>query len=65
MASLPEIPINPDLNGEGIDESQVIPGPIMGMRLLLDVALGSEEALRRIRRANAPRGGSRICTWLE
>jgi hypothetical protein len=30
-----EIPINPDLNGVEINKSQVIPGPTMGLRLLL------------------------------
>jgi hypothetical protein len=42
-----EIPINPDLNGEEIDEAKVIPSPIMGLRLLLDIALGSEEESKR------------------
>jgi hypothetical protein len=42
-----EIPINPDLADKEIDEAQVIPGPIMGMRLLLDIALGSEEESKR------------------
>jgi hypothetical protein len=42
-----EIPINSDLADKEIDEAQVIPGPIMGMRLLLDIALGSEEESRR------------------
>ncbi len=42
-----EIPINPDLKGLEINESQVIPGPIMGLRLLLDIALGSEEESKK------------------
>jgi hypothetical protein len=42
-----EIPINPDLKGAKINESQVIPGPIMGLRLLLDIALGSEEESKK------------------
>jgi hypothetical protein len=42
-----EIPINPDLSGEEIDEAKVIPGPVMGLRLLLDVALGSEEESKK------------------
>lgn len=42
-----EIPINPDLKDEEIDETQVIPGPIMGLRLLLDIARGSEEESKK------------------
>lgn len=38
-----EIPINADLDGMEIDEAKVMPGPILGLRLLLDVALGSEK----------------------
>jgi len=36
-----EIPTNPDFDGEEIDESGIVPGPIMGLRLLIDIALGS------------------------
>jgi hypothetical protein len=42
-----EIPVNPDLADKEIDEEQIIPGPIMGMRLLLDIAIGSEEESKR------------------
>ena len=42
-----EIPTNPDLHDKDIDVADVIPGPIMGLRLLLDVALGSEEESRK------------------
>jgi hypothetical protein len=38
-----EIPTNPDFAGKEVDESGVIPGPIMTLRLLTDIALGSEE----------------------
>jgi hypothetical protein len=37
-----EIPTNPDFSGEDIDESEVVPGPTMSLRLLIDIALGSE-----------------------
>lgn len=41
-----EIPANPDFDGIDVDEDQIVPGPIAGMTLLLDIALGSEEQSR-------------------
>jgi hypothetical protein len=42
-----EIPTNPDFEGsEQIDEDGIMPGPIMGMRLLMDIALGDEKEAR-------------------
>lgn len=38
-----EIPTDPDLVGKEIDEDAIIPGPIMTLRLLVDIALGTEE----------------------
>ena len=38
-----EIPINPDFDGEEIDEAGIVPGQTMGLRLLMDIALGTEE----------------------
>ena len=38
-----EIPTNPDFDGQEIDEEQIVPGQIMTIRLLADIALGSEE----------------------
>jgi hypothetical protein len=38
-----EIPTNPDLDGQEIDEDAIVPGQIMSLRLLADIALGSEE----------------------
>jgi hypothetical protein len=38
-----EIPTNPDFDGKEIDEDGIVPGPIMTLRLLADIALGSEE----------------------
>ena len=38
-----EIPTNPDFDGEEIDEEGIMPGPVMTIRLLLDIALGSEQ----------------------
>ncbi len=37
-----EIPTNEDFAGIDIDEDGIIPGPIMTVKMLLDIALGSE-----------------------
>lgn len=37
-----EIPTDPDMDGKDIDYDGITPGPIMTMRLLCDLALGSE-----------------------
>jgi hypothetical protein len=41
-----EIPTNPDYDGSDIVEEAIVPGPIMSMQLLLDIALGDEERSR-------------------
>jgi hypothetical protein len=41
-----EIPTNPDFDGKEIDEDGIVPGPVITLRLLLDIALGSEEESR-------------------
>lgn len=43
-----EIPTNPDFDGkyDEIDENGIIPGPILSLRVLFDVALGSDESAR-------------------
>jgi hypothetical protein len=38
-----EIPTNPDFDGAEVDESGIIPGPVITLRLMTDIALGSEE----------------------
>ena len=52
-----EIPTNPEFDDKKLDAEKVIPGPLLGLRLLVDVALGSEEESRKYvdefrRRAN-------------
>jgi hypothetical protein len=37
-----EIPTNEDFDGEEIDEAGIIPGPVMTVKMMLDIALGSE-----------------------
>lgn len=41
-----EIPTNPDFDGKEVDEKEILPGPVLGLRLLWDIALGSEEESR-------------------
>jgi hypothetical protein len=41
-----EIPTNPDYDGREVDEGGIVPGPIMGMQLLMVIALGDEERSR-------------------
>jgi hypothetical protein len=38
-----EIPTNPVFDGKDIDQSEIIPGRIAGLRMILDIALGSEK----------------------
>ena len=41
-----EMTINPDFDGKEIDEAEIHPGPVMGLQLLCDIALGSDERSR-------------------
>jgi hypothetical protein len=41
-----EIPTNPDFDDKEVDENGIVPGPVMGMQLLMDIALGDEERSR-------------------
>lgn len=41
-----EIPANPDYDGSEVDEDGIVPGPVMSMQLLMDIALGDEERSR-------------------
>ena len=41
-----EIAVDPDLHDEEIDQTKVIPSQLLGLRLLLDIALGSEDGRR-------------------
>ena len=41
-----EIPSDPDLEGGDIDEEEIVPGLLMGIQILLDIALGDEERSR-------------------
>jgi len=41
-----EIPSNPDFDGAEVDESGIVPGPVMTMQLLMDIAVGDDEKSR-------------------
>ena len=41
-----ELAINPDYERQEIDEAGIMPGPLMSLRILCDVALGSDEQSR-------------------
>lgn len=41
-----EIPTNPDFDGREVDANGIVPGAIMSMQLLMDIALGDEERSR-------------------
>lgn len=41
-----EIPTDPDFDGQEIDEAGIMPGRVMGLHLLCEIALGNEEKSR-------------------
>jgi hypothetical protein len=46
-----EIPINPDFDGQEIDESGIVPGAILSLQMLIEVASGNTELLEQWRKA--------------
>lgn len=41
-----EIPTNPDFDGREIDDAAIVPGPLIGLQVLQDIALGPDERSR-------------------
>lgn len=41
-----DIPTDPTFDGKDIDEAEIVPGPLLRLQLLCDIALGSEEQSR-------------------
>ncbi len=41
-----ELSVNPDYDGKEIDEDGIMPGPLVSLKILCDVALGSDEQSR-------------------
>jgi hypothetical protein len=50
-----EIPTNPDFDGQEIDEAGIVPGTILSLQILIEVASGNKELLERWRKE----GGNR------
>ncbi len=48
-----EIPTNPDFDGQEIDEAGVVPGAILSLQMLIEVASGNTELLERWRKQGA------------
>ncbi|NMM07720.1 hypothetical protein [Polaromonas sp.] len=46
-----EIPTNPDFDGQEIDESGIVPGPVLMLQMMLEVVSGNEEFLNHYRQA--------------
>lgn len=56
-----EIPTNPDFDGREIDEAAIVPGPLIGLQVLQDIALGPDERSRfywEEMKRRADRGGA-------
>lgn len=51
-----EIPTNPDFDGVDVAVDEVIPGPVLMLQLILDVATGNQELLARFSTAMGERG---------
>jgi hypothetical protein len=49
-----EMTTNPDHDGKNAEESEIIPGSIIGLRILMDVAMGSREYLQELRKHTPP-----------
>ena len=41
-----EIPTNPDFDGADVDSSEIVPGPVMTIELLMEIALGDDKRRR-------------------
>lgn len=51
-----EIPTNPDFDGQEIDEDGIVPGAVLGLQMLIEVAAGNTELLEHWRRKGAKVG---------
>lgn len=48
-----EIPINPDYDGKEIDHAGIVPGAVLSLQMLIEVASGSTELLEQWRKARS------------
>ncbi len=44
-----EIPVNSDFDGQEIDAEEIVPGPVLTLQMMLEVASGNEELLKQYR----------------
>lgn len=51
-----DIATNPDFDGQDIDEAGIVPGSILSLQMLIEVASGNTEFLEQWRKAQMPRG---------
>jgi len=51
-----EIPTSPDFDGQEIDEAGIVPGSILSLQMLIEVASGNTELLEHWRKAQTQRG---------
>lgn len=51
-----EIATNPDFDGQEIDEAGIVPGSILSLQMLIEVASGNTELLEQWRKAKMQRG---------
>lgn len=50
-----EVPTNPDFDGQDIDEEGIVPGSVLSLQLLIEVASGNTEPLELWRKGRADR----------
>ncbi|WP_231385723.1 hypothetical protein [Thiomonas sp. FB-6] len=50
-----EIPTNPDFDGQEIDEAGIVPGAVLSLQMLIEVASGSTELLEHWRNERVKR----------
>ncbi len=48
-----EIPVNPDFDGQEIDEEGIVPGPVLMLQMMLEVVSGNEEFLNHYQKGTA------------
>lgn len=46
-----EIPINPDFDGQKIDEEGIVPGPVLALQMMLEVMSGNEALLNQYQKS--------------
>lgn len=47
-----EIAINPNFDGQEIDETEIFPGPVLTLQMMLEVLSGNEDLLKKYRKSS-------------